>query len=107
MRTGSVFQVCAYFQLDDPIEIEGETTAYNGLEADGVASTAGNSVTYHFCPVCGSTIYWRIDGFLQAVAVGNFVDPDFPAPAIEMHTTLRHLWVPPVAGAEQYEGDFG
>lgn len=107
MRTGSVFQVCAYFSLEDAIEIDGETTSYNGLETDGVASTAGNSVTYRFCPVCGSTVHWRIEGFLQAVPVGSFVDPDFPPPAMELHTTLRHRWVPPVPGAEQYEGDFG
>lgn len=106
-RTGSVFQVCAYFDLDDPIEIDGETTAYNGLETDGVASASGNSVTYRFCTVCGSTIHWRIEGFLQAVAVGSFVDPDFPAPAIELNTSLRHHWVPPAAGAEQFDGDFG
>ena len=106
-RTGSPFQVCAYYAPDAPIEIEGETTTYNGLETDGEASASGNSVTYHFCSVCGSTVYWNIEGFLQAVAVGNFMDPDFPAPTLELNTRLRHHWVPPVPDAQQFDGEFG
>ena len=57
-RTGSVFQVGAYFPADEPIEVRGETKAYNGLEIDGVGNAAGASVTYNFCPTCGSTVYW-------------------------------------------------
>jgi hypothetical protein len=35
-RTGSVFQVGAYFTKDQVVEIRGEVKAYNGLEVDGV-----------------------------------------------------------------------
>ncbi len=104
-RTGSVFQVGAYFAPDVVLEVHGATSEYNGLALDGAGTVGGNDTTYHFCPTCGSTVYWVIRGpsASTAIAVGNFVDPDFPAPVLEFHTELRHRWVPPVAGAEQVE----
>jgi hypothetical protein len=102
-RTGSVFQVGAYFAADEKVDVCGEIKTYNGFEIDGVANAAGDAVTYHFCPTCGSTIYWIKEGEmpLLGIAVGNFVDPGFPAPTMEVHTEMRHDWVPPVVGAEQ------
>jgi len=70
-------------------------------------SDMGTSITYHFCPTCGSTIYWSVEGMYQAVAVGSFVDPAFPAPTMETHTTDRHRWVPPIREAEQHATHFG
>jgi hypothetical protein len=45
---------------------------------------SGHAMTYHFCPTCGSTLYWENDGFPGqiTVAIGNFADPNFPAPTI-------------------------
>jgi hypothetical protein len=40
---------------------------------------------------------------LLGIAVGNFVDPRFPAPTMKVQTEMRHAWVPPMAGAEQLE----
>ena len=42
--------------------------------------TSGNALTFHFCPTCGSTVYWENEGFLGyvAVAIGNFAEPKFP-----------------------------
>ena len=39
-------------------------------------------LTYHFCPECGSTLYWDISDApdFVGVAVGNFTDPTFPPP---------------------------
>jgi hypothetical protein len=102
-RTGSVFQVGAYFAEDQFVEIRGDVKGYNGLEVDGVPAVGGRSGTYYFCPTCGSTVYWDADFGLRGVAVGNFVDPSFPAPTIETWTCLRHYWVPPVPGAAQFE----
>jgi hypothetical protein len=100
-RTGSVFGVAAYFDVDEELEVHGEVRVFNGLELDGVGDGTGRSVSYHFCPTCGSTLYWTIRGEnpVMAMAVGNFVDPAFPAPVMELHTELRHLWVPAVPGA--------
>jgi hypothetical protein len=105
-RTGSVFQVGARFAEEQIVEITGETRVYNGLEIDGVGARGADiGIDYHFCTTCGSTVYWTMAGPppLFALAVGNFVDPDFPVPAVEMYTTTRHHWVPPVPGAAQFE----
>jgi hypothetical protein len=39
---------------------------------------------------------------LIAIAVGNFVDQDFPAPMREYYTTMRHGWVSTATDAEQF-----
>ena len=104
-RTGSVFQVGAYFDRDEELDVQGELKSYNGLEINGVGNAAGDSVTYYFCPTCGSTMYWIREGgtSLLGMAVGNFADPGFPAPTMEVHVDERHNWVPPVIGAQQLE----
>jgi hypothetical protein len=104
-RSGSVFQVGAYFAADEPIEVRGETKAYNGLEIDGVGNAAGASVTYYFCPTCGSTVYWVSDGEagILGIAAGNIVRSELPAPGMEFYTEVRHDWVSPAASAEQFQ----
>jgi len=92
------------FSEDEGIEITGATKVYNGLETNGVGTANGDEVSYHFCTTCGSTVFWRFTGRrIVAIAVGNFADPDFPAPTIELHTPQRHHWLGPVEGAEQFE----
>jgi hypothetical protein len=106
-RSGSVVGVQAYFAPDQLVGINGETNAYNGLEVDGVASQEGRPLVYHFCATCGSTLYWTVEDTSGTaaicVAVGNFVDPDFPPPTREYYTVLRHRWVRPVPSADQFE----
>jgi len=45
-------------------------------------SDSGQPVTFHFCAVCGSTVYWEPHRKPEmiAVAVGAFADPAFPPP---------------------------
>ena len=56
---------------------------------------SGNALTFHFCPTCGSTVFWESEGFpgYVAVAIGNFADPNFPAPTIAVWEESRHPWV--------------
>jgi hypothetical protein len=81
-RTGSAFS----WQTRLPIEhvtIEGQSTTRrfpsdSGKPAEFRSCDSGGA-TYHFCPVCGSTVYWELaiaPGFL-GVAVGTFADPTF------------------------------
>lgn len=103
-RTGSAFGVEAYFQEGEPVII-GDTKCYNGLEIDGVASATGLDASYYFCPTCGSTVYWTFsEPAIVGIAVGNFVDPDFPVPSMETSTDMRHHWMAPIPSAEQFEG---
>lgn len=77
-RAGSVFGVQARFRREQVTAIEGRATPFARL------GDSGNPITFHFCPVCGSTVYWELGGApeLVAVAVGAFADPGFPAPLL-------------------------
>ena len=105
--TGSVVQVVAYFGDDQVLEVTGEAKVYNGLEIDGVgiAGSAENSVSLHFCGTCGSTVYRFISQMpgMYGIGVGTFVDPDFPPPTTESWTELRHDWLAPIPNADAYQ----
>ncbi|MFO0589366.1 MAG: GFA family protein [Polyangiaceae bacterium] len=98
-RTGSAFGLQARF-ADADVTIEGPSKAY--------ARTAdtGNLVTFHFCPECGSTVYYVLEKWpgAIAIAVGAFADPGFPAPIASVHEERRHAWVTVPEGAEHFAG---
>ena len=104
-RSGNVFIASAHFANEQVVRISGETKVYNGLEVDGVGAVAvPGGIDYHFCTTCGSTLYWvTVSPFtgerIVVIAVGNFVDPDFPMPTTEFFTKFRHPWVPPIPDA--------
>ncbi len=86
-RTGSVFSVQARLPREH-VTIEGQSTAWTR------PSDSGAPVTFHFCPECGSTVYWEIAAapdFIGA-AVGAFTDPTFPPPIISAYEHYRHPW---------------
>jgi hypothetical protein len=88
-RTGAPFGVQARFPRAQVTKIEGKAKEFVRVGDEG------NRITLHFCPACGSTLYWTLSGFpdLVAVAVGNFADPAFPAPRISVYERRRHPWV--------------
>lgn len=87
-RTGSVFGTQARFERGQVTEIRGRSTRF------ARTAESGNTVTSHFCPICGSTVYWELSAFpnLQAVAVGAFADPAFPQPRVSVYERSRHTW---------------
>ena len=87
-RTGAVISNQARFRREQ-VTFAGEATAWTRT------AESGNALTFHFCPTCGSTVYWENEGFpgCIAVAIGNFADPDFPAPTIAVWEESRHPWV--------------
>jgi hypothetical protein len=88
-RTGAVLSNQARFAREQ-ITFAGTATEWTRTAA------SGNALTFRFCPVCGSTVYWTGDGFpgYIAVAIGAFADPAFPAPTIAVWEECRHPWVP-------------
>jgi len=70
-------------------------------------SDAGRSVSFRFCPICGSTVYWEAEAFPGhiAVAVGSFVDPAFPAPTYSGWEAKRHHWVEPLRAMAIHHSD--
>lgn len=95
-RTGAVLSNQARF-IRDQVTIVGRSTVWTRK------AESGNALTFHFCPVCGSTVYWDGQGFpdMVAVAIGAFADPDFPPPTIAVWEDTRHPWIvlPPTVPA--------
>ena len=87
-RTGSVFGAQARFPRDS-VDIRGDSTAYVRVSDDG------NRVTFQFCPACGSTLCYVMEGLEDfiAIPVGAFADPHFPAPLVSVYEERRHAWV--------------
>ena len=108
MRTGNVFQTsCWYWES----QIESKTgTAENSQIFNEGPNNPG--IDYTFCRRCGSTVYWEIKILARAaslrgiygIAVGCFVDPDFPKPDLELYGRYRHHWIDALAGVDGYDG---
>ena len=88
-RTGSAFGVAAFFPRDQVDSIEGPRTTWSR-----VAET-GATLTFSFCPICGSTVYWERDSRpnMLIVALGAFADPGFPGPNVVVWTDCRYPWL--------------
>jgi hypothetical protein len=87
-RTGAVASNQAAFRRQQ-VTVAGNATRWMRR------AESGNVITFHFCPICGSTVYWESEHFpgYLAVAVGNFADPTFPAPTIAVWEQSRHPWL--------------
>ena len=87
-RTGSVFGAQVRYAADR-VQTEGNATAY-GRRAD-----SGSMVTFSFCPVCGTTLFWELEGQpgVIAVALGTFAEPGFGEPRFSVYESRRHPWV--------------
>jgi hypothetical protein len=87
-RTGSVFGVQARFPAQSA-EIRGTSTAFVRI------GDSGTKITFHFCPTCGATVHYAIEGEedIVAIPVGAFADPTFPAPVRSVYGERMHFWV--------------
>lgn len=87
-RTGSAFGLSAFF-LSDRVEVEGESKLFSRN------SDSGSRVMFHFCPSCGSTVYWEParKPDMIGVAVGAFADASFPMPDQSVWDDKRHAWI--------------
>jgi len=88
-RSGSAFAVQARWPVEQ-VSIEGESKSWS-LVAD-----SGNRATFHFCPECGSDLFYDINGKfdgLLAIPLGAFDDPWFGRPAYSVWEERKHDWV--------------
>ena len=55
-------------------------------------SDSGRKIERHFCPSCGSTVFWfaELAPDLIGIAVGAFADPSMPWPTGSVWGTTRH-----------------
>jgi hypothetical protein len=96
--TGSVFSMSAYYPRSAVQAIAGEPRRYRRTSA------AGRSLDCHFCPTCGSMLFWyaEFDPDSIGISVGNFADPDFGAPQYAVWCESRHPWVQFPDSCRQY-----
>jgi hypothetical protein len=94
-RTGSVFGVQTRWPSAS-VAIEGTSTEYVRT------AESGNRVHLHFCPTCGSTVYFTIEAYpgVTAVAMGAFADNTLPPPTVSVYEEFKHAWVRAPEGAE-------
>lgn len=87
-RTGSVFAAQARFPA--------EAVTTHGPSRERVrVNDSGSTARFHFCPECGSTVFYQLDvvpGFIS-VPIGAFADPGFPPPRVSVYEARKHAWV--------------
>lgn len=86
-RTGSAFSAQARFPSES-VNVEGEFRTF------ARTSDSGGSLTYQFCPNCGSTVVYRIDAWPEVVAIplGAFGEAEFPAPVYSIYERRKRPW---------------
>jgi hypothetical protein len=102
-RTGTVLSVQTRLPKEH-VTIEGKSTTWTfptkGGKPAEFRSCDSAGATYHFCPECGSTVYWDISiapDFVGA-AVGAFTDATFPPPMISGFEAYGAPWAMNVSG---------
>jgi hypothetical protein len=83
-----VLHVGAYFKQDQ-VRVEGRSTQYIRVGA------SGGKLRFHFCPTCGSTMFFEADvrPGVVGVPVGAFADPQFPKPSFSVWEENMHHWL--------------
>ena len=88
-RTGSLFSVAAFYPRESVALTAGEAKMFLRPSASGF------DVSFHFCPDCGSSLWWEPERLphLIGVAAGAFADADFPMPQQAVWSEQRHKWL--------------
>jgi hypothetical protein len=89
-RTGAVFGSTSFFQRTQILSIEGKDRTFRR------SGDSGRFLIFHFCPACGSNVFWESEQAPEmiSVAVGAFADPHFPAPVRTVWAENKHEWLP-------------
>jgi hypothetical protein len=94
-RTGSVFGEQARFSRGD-VSISGTSTVFERVGDEG------GRARFHFCPSCGSTVYYESQGLEEFVTipVGDGKPGSAKAPTVSVYEDRMHKWVVPPPEAE-------
>ncbi len=87
-RTGAPFGVGAFYPAA-AVTVSGTPRTFIRR------GTSGGKVHSHFCPDCGSTLYWQADALpaMVGVAVGVLADPSWPAHGRSVFEQSKHGWI--------------
>jgi hypothetical protein len=89
-RTGSAFGIQAGFKPDQ-VRVDGRYSDYSRISDQ----SDRKEHVFHFCPECGSTVFYTepTEPDRVVVMVGAFADPTFPPPLESDYDSRRHPWV--------------
>lgn len=89
-RSGSAFAAQIRFPAEC-VKVAGESRTFNK------AGDSGNVATFHFCPYCGSDVFYLIDGKFEgliAIPLGAFDDLfGFADPEYSVYEGRKNRWV--------------
>ena len=87
-RTGSAYGISVAIEDSDLEEFHGEIRTFTRI------AETGNPVEYDFCPVCATTVRWRVAALRgrQVFAGGAFDKPSAFEMAGEMYTAEALPW---------------
>ena len=88
-RSGSAFAVQARWPAEQ-VTVEGESKVHV------MRGDSGNPASFHFCPECGSDVYYDISGKFEgliAIPLGAFDDPYIGTPTYSVYEGRKHDWV--------------
>jgi hypothetical protein len=92
-RSGSAFAVQARWPKEQ-VRIEGESKTFV------IVADSGNRGIFHFCPNCGSDVFYEIDGKVDdkfndliAIPVGALDDPYSVTPRFSVWEERKHDWL--------------
>jgi len=87
--SGGAFSYSGYWPKSAVREIRGDSTRWRRI------AESGKWLDTHFCPVCGSAVffYGEFAPDMINVSIGNFADPTFPPPIYAVWDENRHPWV--------------
>ena len=72
----------------EQVKIEGRSRSWSQL------ADSGNRATFHFCPDCGSDVYYLAGNEnLMAIPLGAFDDPYFASPKFSVWEKRKCNWV--------------
>ena len=96
-RTGTAFHFGATY-LKNRVRLEGTRKIYER------GADSGYSIRFHFCPNCGSNMYWEGDRnpAVCGVAVGAFDEQSFPSPSDSIWEESIHPWLGLPSGVKHH-----
>lgn len=96
--SGTVFTYGALFPKD-AVSLTGDSKAWRHT------GDSGRWVETQFCPSCGSSVLFRLEGVpeVTGVAVGCFTDAEFAKPDWHFWASRGHTWLAMPDGVERYE----
>lgn len=84
--SGSVAAVSSYWPNSAALSLSGKSTSWHR------GSWKGGRIDNHFCPACGSTLFWYAEFAPDSngISVGIFCDSGFPPPTYAVWCERRH-----------------